>query len=692
MLAICTSPFPPLAEVAPWVSQPIAEIVERGLARHPRERWPDLDAMIAAFAPHLADETEVSMSALVSVDPGRLATRAVAVHEVRGANASAATLLAGEGAPAFQAIPPPSDWALAAPPAVPTSLPSMRASRTSTTRGGRSIAALASMIAAVSLIAGGAIYAGAKRHPSEGAVAPEVTTSKLGALDDAPVSKVPGATEAYRRGFEASRDAQRATAISELDTAVKLDPGFAAAHLRRAMSRFPMRDEEQDHLRDAIRLRASLGAHDRIVLDALAPLVQVPQDITQAGKLLARAVDTAPEDPDFALQLCRLQQNLGDYDRAKETCARSSALDPGAAAPMFLSAIVAVRLEDVPAALASFGSCLEASPLATSCLLPLMQLQGLQGQCEDALASGRRLLAADPSNAEYYGYFASLLAGAGQPIDSVRLALDERIARTDAADVLPTKLQGTSLLAIFTGDFERAENALREWSDAVAKSPDEAEHLPIGQMRVQLAEEEGERGRARDLAAGYLAQRPAWTPIPEDDPSIFFDGELYRVGAISHGEFVARRDKWLAWKRGQPKGNAYGSSLGFAWIAAYAAPATTPEDARDALAVLPDYLPLPDPSMWSPDFEQPIGHAYLLAGREREALPFLSRAAKSCLPFMAPFEEVVASLELGLAEEAAGDATAACEAYRAVTLRWGAARSQSGRRARGRLLALHCRP
>jgi serine/threonine protein kinase/ABC-type branched-subunit amino acid transport system substrate-binding protein len=75
LLAVCTRDFPPLADVAPWVSPAIAAMVEKGLARDPAERWPDLDAMLAELAPHLGGTTDVSMDALVGVDRSRSALR-----------------------------------------------------------------------------------------------------------------------------------------------------------------------------------------------------------------------------------------------------------------------------------------------------------------------------------------------------------------------------------------------------------------------------------------------------------------------------------------------------------------------------------------------------------------------------------------------------------------------------------------
>ncbi len=666
MLAICTRPFRPLAEAAPWVSQPIAEIVEKGLARAPADRWPDLDAMIAALNVHLDGVTAVTQPpADAHAVPPEIA---ILAHQ--------ATQPALSGSEAGVTAPPSHATAADSPGPGPRGLV-------------RRLGALGIAAVGASVILGSALYV-RTRPRSSAAVAAAVSPTTDAA---SPASPVAGATEAYRRGVEALRDSRREPAVRELDAALKLDPQFAAAHLRRAMAQFPMPNREQEHLREAIRLRGSLGAHDRILVDALAPLVNLPQDIPETEKRLARAVADAPDDPDFTLQLCRTQKDLGEYEKARDTCTRARALDPGAAAPMMVSAVVSLRLDDVPSALASFDACLHASPLATSCLSTLVQVQALDGRCEDALVSGRHLVADDPSSPRAYGLLASLLAGAAQPAESVRVALDEESARVDAADGLVAKLWNPAAFAIFSGDFTGADRRLREWTDSVAKSRSEDDHRDVARLRILLAQEEGDSKTAGALAANYLAQRPAWLGIAGEDSSVFFFiGQLYRSGVIARPEFVARRDAWLAGKRAEPKGAALGSRLGFAWIAAYAAPAVTAADAEEALDALPSYLPLPDPSMRMPQYEQPIGHVYLLANREREALPFLRRAANGCLPLLGPFEAVLASLELGLAEERLGEIPAACEAYRAVTAHWGASISQSARRARARALALHCGP
>jgi serine/threonine protein kinase len=128
MLAICTREFPPLAEAAPWVSRPVAAIVERGLERDPDDRWPDLDAMIAAMAPHIGSGTDVSLEQIAGVDPARLSARASFAPRVPAGRSSAPTQAdrPANGMPASsdeQAPPRPSphsESGLTGPPPAPS--------------------------------------------------------------------------------------------------------------------------------------------------------------------------------------------------------------------------------------------------------------------------------------------------------------------------------------------------------------------------------------------------------------------------------------------------------------------------------------------------------------------------------------------------------------------------------------------
>ena len=86
-------------------------------------------------------------------------------------------------------------------------------------------------------------------------------------------------------------------------------------------------------------------------------------------------------------------------------------------------------------------------------------------------------------------------------------------------------------------------------------------------------------------------------------------------------------------------------------------------DARSALAILPEYLPLPPVTRRSARFDLAVGRVHLLAGKAREAIPYLDHAATSCDTLADPLRHFEAQLAYGKALEASGDAVDAKAAY-----------------------------
>jgi tetratricopeptide (TPR) repeat protein len=524
--------------------------------------------------------------------------------------------------------------------------------------------------------------------------APAVATPAAGFPEyGSEMSRNAEATAAYRDGMLALRDADGSKAIAELDRALSLDPDFAAAHLRRALIEPELREAERAHVREAIRMRVHLGEHDRLLADAFAPRASVPEEPTETAHRLGRARQAFPDDADFAFQHCRAQNLIGDFVEAKATCARARQLAPDSAATILEGAMVSGRMGDAAGAREGFNECLRASPLATSCLSALTSLDAVEGRCADALTGIRRSISLGRESPGDHALLASLLLGKGESIESARPAFDFVIAHSEPSRAPVARAQSWALLATYGGDFAEASRQFQLWGAAVAASQDEAVHFRYEVPRLQLLEEEGRRADAVAVARDYLRRRETWTLATNDDFSIYFDGELYRLGGLSRDEFMERRDRWLAAKRAQPAGNIYGSSLGFAWIAAYGGPAHTPEDAREALDALPRYLPLPQPLMQFPEFVLPTGTVYFLAGRYAEAIPYLTTAARCCDVLASINEIMTASLELGLARENTGDDPGACDAYGDVVHRWGSASppSVTAAKAKTRMRALGCR-
>jgi serine/threonine-protein kinase len=179
-----------------------------------------------------------------------------------------------------------------------------------------------------------------------------------------------------------------------------------------------------------------------------------------------------------------------------------------------------------------------------------------------------------------------------------------------------------------------------------------------------------------------------------DDVSIFLDpipemlGALSRAGVLTAAQLEERRGAWLRTWRAKTTG----PYLGDLWIAGWALPATTPEQAADALRALPEFGVLPpfSPTVPASAF---VGRVYRLAGRRAEAIEALRRGLATCTLLSEPFAHTRAALELGLALEASGDRAGACSAYAVPLERWGHARPRSvtAEAARARRAALGCR-
>ena len=122
--------------------------------------------------------------------------------------------------------------------------------------------------AALAVVLGGARFV-SQRASAPTAVVPDAASS---VEVESQMSGNAGATAAFKAGMQALRDGSAQTASEQLDRAIELDPLFAAAHLRRALLAYDevtpamLRD-----LQSARTARQLLGAHDRLLLDALEP-------------------------------------------------------------------------------------------------------------------------------------------------------------------------------------------------------------------------------------------------------------------------------------------------------------------------------------------------------------------------------------------------------------------------------------
>jgi tetratricopeptide (TPR) repeat protein len=497
------------------------------------------------------------------------------------------------------------------------------------------------------------------------------------------------AMAAYDEGQQLFRDGSRTAAIAMFDRAATLDPTFAAAHLHAAMLVDAPDTAMRSHLQSASQHRRNLSARDAELLFAHQPWASVPADWKESERRLVGVARRYPEDAEVVFALGRTRLLAVDYPGAIAAFDQALSMDPELALAWQSKAFALLAMNDLAAARDAYERCLVVSPASRSCLGSIVFFLESEGQCAEEIDVARRMIALAPNEAESYRTLANAEYGAHGDVALALAAMREANARTAALVRTRAELASATRLAVLAGDLARADVIAQEWENEVAPFADESEHVSPAWYRMTIANEIGRRADAAASGREYLRKREGWTPVDNIHiPSIYVIQMLYRSGAMDHAEMAKRRGAWLEVERrrdGHPL-NAMD------WTTAYAELAVTREDAIEALSVLPEYGPLPNPVVGGMDFEIAIGETYRLAGRIEESIPHLRGAARSCEAVKSPFQHVWASLHLGEAREALGDVSAACSAFRDVVAMWGRPRARYAtvEAARAGIARLHC--
>jgi len=645
---ILSSTTDPVGMRVPDLPPAVAALVMQALAKTPAARPPSMDAIVAALEPFADPSAQTRAPATRSSLPAPMA--------------------------------PSTRTQLAAPTQPPAAAHS--SSRAPWIAGAGLLLAISATLLYFST-----------RPPATGKSATETAvTSASAAPESEPTSKNPEAASAFRIGQQAWRDAADDVAMNELEHAAQLDPAFAAAHLRRGIDAPWPDDASRQSYQRAVQLRASLGPRDRALLEAFEPWTDLAPDLAVVEQRLVAAQVRYPSDTEIALLLCRTRVTRGDVPGAVAACDGALHADAGLALAWYLEALAAGVKGDLPGATHAYAECLSRAPNASACLHDQIVLHANEGACDDALRTARSLVAAYPRNAADYVLLAQTLLGAGQPVESVRVALAQasRLGTDPRLD-----LRAQASVDVATGSFDAAAEKLRALEHAVEESTSEVEHFDVAYARMQVALESGKPADDARVAADYLKRRAAWTPAPNLDPSIYALREEYRAGALTGADFVAARAAWLTREERRPFPSALlGDGPADRWAVAFAGAASTAADAKEALAAIP--ADGAEPALLRRDvaWRDDAGRAYWLAGDAAHGLPLLQAAARTCDGLRHPIEAVHASADLGAALEATGDALGACAAYAKVVEQWGAAkpRSITADRAKQRVVALKCPP
>ena len=483
------------------------------------------------------------------------------------------------------------------------------------------------------------------------------------------------AQAAYEAGLRRIRAAALHAGIEQFEVAIDYEPDYAAAQLRLALTGlidgpYPAPSEPYHA---AARLRRRLDVRDQALLDAVAPAFE--REVPALDELIDRLTAVAarwPDDPELQLYVPMALSLRGRDDEAAPLFRALTRRDPNNATAWLGLAYIHGAEDELPETRDALARCLAAAPDAIDCLWYQIKLDAFTGRCAAMEQAAIAWHALKPSDHGAVSSRVDALIAQGRPVGEIEAALAElgpsmRVnLRTVGAALTDVSLQ------ILAGEFLSADRVLAELPDAAGVEV--YEWLWIGELRVALHAEIGDLAGAAAIA-DQLGQRKRSLPssgyILDDgilaDPRPEFAAALLAAGELSRAEYVARRAAWQADWRARGGGH-HEDEL---WLRAFARPARTPEDAAEALAVIP-----PEPvRRFLADrlFIVDTARVYLLAGRPADALPLLREATASCLAADEPIRWVQAHVLLGDALAATGDVTGACSAYTAVTARWGAA-------------------
>ena len=552
-------------------------------------------------------------------------------------------------------------------------------------KGGRPRAWIAIVVAVLCIPAVVLLRRAREVKPEPAAAASATPAIVPTALTDLPLptSPVPAALAAYTKAIRDERDGAEDAAFVDFETATKLDPELAAAHLRFAL-RVALYEATsgREHYALARKYRDRLSPRDAELLDAAEPLFQRdPSDMPEWGRRIDALSAKYPGDADLASKSATIHNALGEFAVAASQAERAARLDPRFGLALADLAENYAYLGDFARSTATIAKCLAVAPSASQCMWLQEFIDDQNGNCAATEASARQRIAIDPTLSDGYKALAYALAAEGRPMPAVREAVGQTVSRlTDEFGKQRYRLNLLARLAIIEGDFATATKLGDELRALVESRADASDHAAAAYLASGIEQEVGRPERAAEIARAFLERHEAW----QDDTIVHdysMSGDL--TPAIltfvrgTKGFPDAAYDEALAAWRKRYSSSARGDYRRYVWVYGYAAAVVTREDALGAVAVLPEYSPLPD---FLPNGALPrasVGRTLWLAGREEEGIKWLEQASISCNIANRPLEWIRAHAWLAEALEKSGDKKGACAAHDVVLAHWGNAKPRS---------------
>ncbi|WP_394829965.1 tetratricopeptide repeat protein [Pendulispora albinea] len=499
--------------------------------------------------------------------------------------------------------------------------------------------------------------------------APASGPSDAGNAHQAARARTPEVSSHVEVSRRAWLDANVDRAREEARAALRSNENDAAAHLAIVVATpFWPDNEARSHFVHAQEGRDRLSQLESAYLEAVAPAMTVPPNFRLSAERLATLHQNAPDDLPIHLGLAEMLMRTEEIEKAHDLLAP---LGKDANAPaVVLSELGTAQSfrDDVESARATFSRCLEGYPAATGCATLLAQLEQNEGRCAGAERVLRRSLSLFPNSAGTYLSLAYDLQGMAVSPSEIRPVL-ERWARFSDGAAMERNLVRTEIrMALLEGRLREAVKLDAKLGKLMADVDDDEEQFDYTLYSMLLKAEVGQRADATKALDAYIARRHGLMRSSYGGDNVLYLVSVgARLGLVPWPKWLEQRNARLAVVTDR---DGMLDSHSRKWLEYFAMPAATEASAKEALDVLPQYLPILHRIgrwFWH---DGAIGRVYMLMGRHVEARPYFERAAASCNALEDLVQHTHALLDFASLLERTGDSKRACEMYDRVLGRW----------------------
>jgi serine/threonine-protein kinase len=280
----------------------------------------------------------------------------------------------------------------------------------------------------------------------------------------------------------------------------------------------------------------------------------------------------------------------------------------------------------------------------------------------------------EPDSVGAARFWLRMLVAHGAPVETLRAAI-RRTAELERTRQSPTtELMTESLVDYLSGNFAPMVHRFPKWEAQWTSEQYELDAEGLAETELVVLEEIGDRKNALRVAQLLVQRIRGMLPPMAASARAGVLAVANREGKRSGLDATALQGQWLEELR-RSSTRAFRNE---GWIELVARPARSAEDARAALALLPEWSPLPPVTLDVWDAES-RGRLYLLVGEAEKAVPLLQHSATRChlSEDWELADQLRASEELGDALEATGDTAGACAAWGDVISHWGHAKPRS---------------